>query len=98
MTVSYNYSIIISIIHANLLGYRIGFKNTSYIVNEGIRLLEVCVRMFEPAEESSLGSITISIGVETVRGTAGIVCSDAVTTLHVYCILFDSQMEVTIRK
>ncbi len=48
----------------------------------------MCVRMFEPAEESSIGSITISIGVETVHNTAGIVCSDAVTTLHVYCILF----------
>ncbi len=86
MTVSYDYSIIISIIHANLSGFRIGFEQTSYRVNEGIGLLEVCVRMFEPAEESSLGSITISIGVETVRGTAGIVCSDAVTTLHVYIL------------
>ncbi len=54
--------------------------------------------MFKPPEESSIGELMVGLGVEIVRGTAGIVCRCAVTTLHVYCILFDSQMEVTIQK
>ena len=43
----------------------------------------MCVRLFEPPEEDSIGGLTIDIGVETVRGTAGIVCRDAVTTLFI---------------
>ncbi len=66
----------LSISNANLSGFRIGFENTSYIVNEGIGM-EVCVRMFEPPEDTALRIFTISIGVETVQGTAGIVCRDA---------------------
>ncbi len=77
MTVSYNYSIMI-IINAYLSGFRIGFENTSYIVNEGIGMFQVCVVMFEPPEDTPLGTLTVSIGVETVQGTAGIVCRDAV--------------------
>ena len=33
----------------------------------------MCVRMFEPPEESSIGRLTVDLGVETVQGTAGIV-------------------------
>ncbi|XP_064388167.1 uncharacterized protein LOC135336335 [Halichondria panicea] len=51
-------------------GFLIGFENTSYIVNEGIGMQEVCVVMFEPPENTPLGTLTISIGVETVQGTA----------------------------
>ncbi|XP_064387630.1 uncharacterized protein LOC135335892 isoform X2 [Halichondria panicea] len=47
--------------------FRIGFERTSYIVNEGIGMLEVCVRILEPPEGTR---ISVSIGVETVRGTA----------------------------
>ncbi|XP_064387566.1 uncharacterized protein LOC135335869 isoform X2 [Halichondria panicea] len=50
--------------------FRIGFENTSYIVNERIGFLKVCVVMFEPPEDTSLGTLTVSIGVETVQGTA----------------------------
>ncbi len=51
-------------------------------------MLEVCVRMFEPPENTPLGTLTVSIGVETVRGTAGIVCRDAVTTLSIaFCLI-----------
>ncbi|XP_064387537.1 uncharacterized protein LOC135335856 isoform X6 [Halichondria panicea] len=50
--------------------FRIGFERTSYIVNEGIGTQEVCVVMFEPPENTPLGTLTVSIGVETVRGTA----------------------------
>ncbi len=60
-------------------------------------MLEVCVRMFEPPENTPLGTLTVSIGVETVQGTAGIVYRDAYY-ITVYCILFDVQMEMTIRK
>ena len=35
------------------------------------------MRMFEPPENTPLGILTISIGVETVQGTAGIVSRDA---------------------
>ncbi len=42
-------------------------------------MLEVCVTMFEPPDDTSLETVTISIGVETVQGTAGIVCRDAAT-------------------
>ena len=71
----------------NFSAFRIGFENTSYIVNEGIGFLEVCVRLFEPPEESSIGRLTIGIGVETVRGSAGIVCRDAITTLSIaFCL------------
>ncbi len=80
-----------------LSGYRIGFEQTSYRVDEGIGTQEVCVRMFEPPEDTPLGIFTISIGVETVQGTAGIVCRDAYY-ITVYCMVFDSQMEMTIRK
>ncbi len=58
-------------------------------------MLEVCARMFEPSEDTPLGSVSISIGAETVQGSAGIVCIGILHT--VYCILFDSQMEMTIR-
>ena len=61
-------------------------------------MLEVCVRMFEPPENTPLGTLTVSIGVETVQGTAGIVCRDRCCYNTAYCILFGSQMEVTIRK
>ncbi len=48
----------------------------------------MCVRMFEPPEESSIGRLTVYFGVETVRGTAGIVCRDAVTTLSIaFCLI-----------
>ncbi len=48
----------------------------------------MCVRMFEPPEESSIGRLTVDLGVETVRGTAGIVCRDAVTTLSIaFCLI-----------
>ncbi len=57
----------------------------------------MCVRLFEPPEESSIGELMVGLGVETVQGTAGIVCRDAVTTLFIAC-LFDSQMEMTIQK
>ncbi|XP_064387828.1 uncharacterized protein LOC135336006 [Halichondria panicea] len=50
--------------------FRIGFENTSYIVNKGIGFLEVCVRLFEPPEEDSIVELTIDIGVETVQGSA----------------------------
>ena len=50
----------------------------------------MCVRMFEPPEESLIGRLTVDLGVETVQGTAGIVCRDAATLLSIYCILFDS--------
>ncbi len=44
--------------------------------------------MFEPPEDTPLGPLTISIGVETVRGTAGIVYRDAVTTLSIsFCLI-----------
>ena len=46
---------------------------------------EVCVVMFEPPENTPLGTLTISIGVETVQGTAGIVCEMHTTLL---CIAF----------
>ncbi len=39
-------------------------------------MLEVCTRMFEPSEETPIGSVQISIGAETVQGSAGIVCRD----------------------
>ncbi len=68
-------------------GFLIGFERTSYIVNEGIGFLKVCVRMFVPPEESSIGELTVGLGVETVRGTAGIVCRDAVTTLFIVICL-----------
>ena len=42
-----------------------------------IGMLEVCVIMFEPLEETPIGSVSITIGVETVQGSAGIVCRDA---------------------
>ncbi len=75
MTVSYNYSILISTNYIlNLSGFRIGFEQTSYTVNEGIGMQEVCVRMFEPAEETPLGTLFVALGVETVQGSAGIVC------------------------
>ncbi len=64
-------------------GFRIGFERTSYIVNERIGTLEVCVRMFEPPEDTSLGPLTVSIGVETVQGSAGIVY---VEMLLQYCM------------
>ncbi len=47
----------------------------------------MCVRMFEPPEESSIGRLTVDLGVETVQGTAGIVCRDAVTTLSIVICL-----------
>ncbi len=59
-------------------------------------MLEVCARMFEPSEDTPLGSWSISIGAETVQGSAGIVCTVEIGIFH-YC-LFDSQMEMTIRK
>ncbi len=40
-------------------------------------MLEVCVRLFEPLEETPLGTVSFDIGVETVQGSAGIVCRDA---------------------
>ena len=46
----------------------------------------MCVRMFEPRDDTSLGSLTVSIGVETVEGSAGILCRDAGTINTVYCI------------
>ena len=57
----------------------------------------MCVRMFEPSENTLLGTFTISIGVETVQGTAGIVYSDAYY-ITIYCILFGPQMEMTTQK
>ncbi len=59
-------------------------------------MLEVCTRMFEPSEETRIGSVQISIGAETVQGSAGIVFRDAYF-ITVHCHLFDSQMEMTIR-
>ena len=51
-------------------------------------MLEVCVRMFEPPEDTPLGTVTVDLGVETVRGSAGIVCRDAVTTLSIaFCLI-----------
>ncbi len=48
----------------------------------------MCVRMFEPPEESSLGRLMVDLGVDTVRGSAGIVCRDAVTTLSIaFCLI-----------
>ncbi len=44
-------------------------------------MLEVCARMFEPSEDTPLGSVFISIGAETVQGSAGIVCRDLHTLL-----------------
>ncbi len=70
----------------NLSEFHIGFEQTSYTVNEMIGMLEVCVRMFEPSEETPIGSVQISIGVETVQGSAGIVCRDYTLILH-YCPL-----------
>ena len=75
---------IIGLNNYNISGFRIGFEQTSYIVNKGIETQEVCVRMFEPAEDTPLGTLTVSIGVETVQGTAGIVCTDAAI---LYCTI-----------
>ena len=48
----------------------------------------MCVRLFEPPEEDSIVELTIDIGVETVQGSAGIVCRDAVTTLSIaFCLI-----------
>ena len=48
----------------------------------------MCVRIFEPLQNISLGRLTVDLGVETVRGSAGIVCRDAVTTLSiVFCLI-----------
>ena len=33
----------------------------------------MCVRLFEPPEDRSIGRLMVDLGVETVRGTAGIV-------------------------
>ncbi len=52
--------------------------------------------MFEPPENTPLGTLTVGLGVETVHGSAGIVSRDDAVT--VYCILFDVQMEMTIQK
>ncbi len=47
------------------------------------------MRMFEPPEESSIGKLMVGLGVETVRGTAGIVFRDAVTTLSIaFCLIY----------
>ena len=78
-----NNNIKIIYVFKNFSAFRIGFENTSYIVCEGIGFLEVCVRLFEPPEESSIGRLTVNLGVETVQGTAGIMCRDAVTTLSI---------------
>ncbi len=43
-------------------------------MDEGVGMLEVCARIFADAP---LGSVSIAIGVETVPGSAGIVCRDA---------------------
>ncbi len=53
------------------------------------------MRMFEPLEDSELGSILV-IGVETVQDSAGMVCIDAL--YYIILPYFDSQMEMTIRK
>ena len=72
------------IISAYISGFLIGFENTSYTVNEegefGFVALEVCVRMFEPSDDTPVGTL-FRIGVETVQGTAGIVCAEMHTTL-----------------
>ncbi len=92
MTVSLDSNNYHVIINANLSEFRIGFEQTSYTVNETIGMLEVCARMFEPSEDISLGSVSISIGAETVQGSAGIVCRDYTYFITVHCHLFDSQM------
>ncbi len=62
------------------IGFRIGFEQTLYIVYEGnssfgFQFLRVCVRMYEPSEDTPLGPLTtLDYGVETVQGSAGIVC------------------------
>ncbi len=66
-----------------LSAFSIGFENNSYTVDEGIGMLEVCVRMFE---EASLLVTIGTIGVETVPGSAGIVCRYAYY-ITVYCML-----------
>ncbi len=66
-------------------------------MNETIGMLEVCARMFEPSEDTPIGSIQISLGVETVQGSAGIVGRNYTYFITVHCHLFDSQMEMTIR-
>ena len=49
----------------------------------------MCVRLFEPPEDRSIGRLMVDLGVETVRGTAGIVCRDAVTTLSIaFCLIY----------
>ncbi len=56
---------------------------------------EVCVRMFEPPENTPLGTVTISIGVETVQGT---VCKMHTTLLSIaFCLnhWWDDYTEVT---
>ncbi len=53
-----------------LTGYRIGFENSSYTVNEGVGSLEVCVRMFEPPDDIPIDGNFI-VAVETVADTAG---------------------------
>ncbi len=60
-------------------------------------MLEVCVRMLEPLEDTPIGILTISIGVETVQGTAGIVCTELQMLLSI-AICIDSQMAMTIWK
>ena len=60
-------------------------------------MLEVCVRMLEPLEDTPIGILTISIGVETVQGTAGIVCTELQMLLSIASCI-DSQMAMTIWK
>ena len=50
-------------------------------------MLEVCVRMLEPLEDTPIGILTISIGVETVQGTAGIVCTELQMLLSIASVL-----------
>ena len=54
----------------SLSGFRIGFENITYTVDEGIGSFMVCVRMFEPPPGTVIG-LTINLAVETFTGTAG---------------------------
>ncbi|XP_064387556.1 uncharacterized protein LOC135335860 isoform X4 [Halichondria panicea] len=71
--------------------FRIGFEQTSYTVNEGIGMQEVCVRMFEPAEETPLGTLFVALGVETVQGSAdGNDYTEVTGARDAYSLLFSS--------
>ena len=63
--------------------FRIGFENTSFVVDEEVGMQEVCVRVFEPGVMTEIPPDTsIFATVRTVPGTAGMLWLVGYCTYH----------------